>query len=686
MKRIWTQGEERGFSEFKKEFFYDGKGKNALLKIGADYKYAAYLNGAFVANAQYADIPEKKRVDEIDLAPFLKSGNNELYVVAAHMGEDFSVARTMAAFISFEVMIDGVSIACSDENTWGRAAAKYSVGDKITPQLGYGWKYDFTALGGDWKPCRAVLDKFTDEKRPIERLRISAPLPWEIVAQGVFKYRVGETAAAKMQNAWMSTLRFAEMTGQDRIKAAGACRPVRFSAKTQGGDGIFLIADLKKETSGYLSLCVRTDRACRGIIGWGEHLADLRVRTEREGRNFACELFFAEGENALDEYLYRVGCRYLCLYIENGSAELVRLSVREALYPFKKIEKEFGDRLLNKIYETGRRTLELCAHEHYEDCPWREQALYGMDSRNQMLFGYGVFEEYEFPRASLRLFADTLRGDGLLQLCAPARANITIPSFSAYWIIAVCENAEADYDEKFVGEMLPKAEKMLGIFRERSSENGVSVFTEACYWNFHEWSDGLDGGNFNRTEEIPKAHDGILTALVSIAADKLAALEKRFGKGAQAAETQKYSASLKDSLNAFYDPEKEMYASYKASDGTLYGYHAYMQAATLLACDLDANRAGRLCAVLKSPKGKAVEMTLAALPMQYDAIVKAEKDCKWCVENVAEIFGKMLYAGATSYWETERGEADFNDAGSLCHGWSAVACYVLDKYLGGAKR
>ena len=113
MKRIWTQGEERGFSEFKKEFFYDGKGKKALLKIGADYKYAAYLNGTFVANAQYADIPEKKRVDEIDLAPFLKSGNNELYIVAAHMGEDFSVARTMAAFISFEVMIDGVSIAVS---------------------------------------------------------------------------------------------------------------------------------------------------------------------------------------------------------------------------------------------------------------------------------------------------------------------------------------------------------------------------------------------------------------------------------------------------------------------------------------------------------------------------------------------------------------------------------------------
>ena len=26
--------------------------------------------------------------------------------------------------------------------------------------------------------------------------------------------------------------------------------------------------------------------------------------------------------------------------------------------------------------------------------------------------------------------------------------------------------------------------------------------------------------------------------------------------------------------------------------------------------------------------------------------------------------------------------ADFGDAGSLCHAWSAVPCYFMDKYLG----
>ena len=61
------------------------------------------------------------------------------------------------------------------------------------------------------------------------------------------------------------------------------------------------------------------------------------------------------------------------------------------------------DRLMNKIYDVSKRTLHLCMHEHYEDCPQREQALYGMDSRNQMLCGYYAFGETKMPRASIEL-------------------------------------------------------------------------------------------------------------------------------------------------------------------------------------------------------------------------------------------------------------------------------------------
>lgn len=61
--------------------------------------------------------------------------------------------------------------------------------------------------------------------------------------------------------------------------------------------------------------------------------------------------------------------------------------------PVENGEKQFDDKLLQKIYDVSVYTLKCCMHEHYEDCPWREQALYTMDSRNQMLCGYYAFKD-----------------------------------------------------------------------------------------------------------------------------------------------------------------------------------------------------------------------------------------------------------------------------------------------------
>ena len=38
----------------------------------------------------------------------------------------------------------------------------------------------------------------------------------------------------------------------------------------------------------------------------------------------------------------------------------------------------------------------------------------------------------------------------------------------------------------------------------------------------------------------------------------------------------------------------------------------------------------------------------------------------------------MLDAGSDTVWETILGEADFNGAGSLCHGWSALPVYYYE--------
>ena len=52
--------------------------------------------------------------------------------------------------------------------------------------------------------------------------------------------------------------------------------------------------------------------------------------------------------------------------------------------------------------------------------------------------------------------------------------------------------------------------------------------------------------------------------------------------------------------------------------------------------------------------------------------------------DIAEKWGYMLYHGATTFWETIAGSSDFGNAGSLCHGWSAIPIYFYHEYALGA--
>ena len=51
------------------------------------------------------------------------------------------------------------------------------------------------------------------------------------------------------------------------------------------------------------------------------------------------------------------------------------------------------------------------------------------------------------------------------------------------------------------------------------------------------------------------------------------------------------------------------------------------------------------------------------------------------IKDIEEKYGYMLSCGATTFWETIDGWHAFSDAGSLCHGWSALPAYYLKTLL-----
>ncbi|MCI8412574.1 MAG: hypothetical protein HFE47_00545 [Clostridia bacterium] len=680
MQWIWNGEAKAGeYAEFRCAFTLSEK--QAVLKIGADWEYAAYINGVFAANGQYVDGAGVKTVDEIDISSLVRVGNNELVIVAYHMGGDYSAGRASAACVGFRIASGNKTVAESGKNTQSRPFRKiYAESYLMTPQYGLCWGYNLAEQSEKWTDSVVVTPDFTERERLNKRFILTEPLPVTVCAQGIYKENGGETAAEIMQNAWLSARRFSEMTNEKRLTHAQLIAPLTFTAK--GGDGVYIIVDTEKETAGYLSLCVTVKKSCRALLGWGEHLSDLRVRTAIGGRNFGSFLTLNKGENILYDDIHRMGARYLCLFVPCDAVTLSVFSLREAVYPFADISKDFGDRLLNRIYETGKRTLQLCAHAHYEDCPWREQALYGMDSRNQMLFGYGVFGEYELPRAGLRDMMGGLGPDGLPELCPPSRNVLTIPSFALYWFLAFGENVRADYNSDFVREMLPAADKMFEVFRAKLHADGVHNFTASRYWNFYEWVDGLDGGMIFRDGIIPETSDAILTALFVSSAKEMAFVHRAAGNENAAREYEKLGSDAACTLEKFYDAKSGLYFSFLDDKGKGYGLHGYTQAVILLTDAVPQERTARMTQALKKPPENMGKCTFATLQAKYDAIVQYSGDTEFCLNEICELFGGMLFKGATSYWETAEGEADFEDAGSLCHAWSSVPCYFMNKYLG----
>jgi hypothetical protein len=199
-------------------------------------------------------------------------------------------------------------------------------------------------------------------------------------------------------------------------------------------------------------------------------------------------------------------------------------------------------------------------HEHYEDCPWREQALYTMDSRNQMIAGYYAFGEKIFPRANLELIARDNRPDGLLSICYPILKDLVIPSFSLHFITQCEEYLRYTGDLAFIESVYPKMKSVLSVFISRIEQDGlVRPLAGKGKWNFYEWMPGLDGvdplGHGFTSEGLEP--DLILNGLISIALGKLAKIEDALGIKS---DTLALRDRINDAINkTFYDKERDVY-------------------------------------------------------------------------------------------------------------------------------
>ena len=660
-----------------------------VLTISADSQYAAYINGELAAFGQYADYLEYKVYDEIDVTGFIHTGKNELRILAYCQVSDSSVYRAGKPALMYRLEQGGQVIAHSDANTQVTTDTGFKSGkiDIVSGQMGYTFEYDSRLRCGKWINAHIVTDMPKKlHKRPIKRLQLEKRAPMRAVSQGVYwQSPMRDTLGMLMQYAPMAFRENAAMTGL-RTQPEFPGNYVTYTTDDTDCAGIYITLDAGKETVGFIDMDIDVESDCEILIGWGEHMDDQRVRTYVGSRNFTARYIAHAGGNRFMYPLRRIGMRYITLFVAAKRFKLNYAGVRPVNYPLD-MSPEFStaDMLHSRIFDVCCDTLKACLHSHYEDCPWREQALYAMDSRNQMLCGYYAFGEYDVPRASLKLLALGQREDGLLELCAPARVSITIPSFSLDFILALDEYLMYSGDADFTREMLPVARRILDKMLMRRNERGlIPVYTESKYWNFYEWRPGLDGNLGESSDEFAGRCDAPLNMLAAECARRLARISKLLGEEGAIYYSEIAADLSKRCDAAFWNESKGLYNTYLTAKGELTHECELTQALAVYCgmCTPDhKSRALELLAQEKLP-----QVSLSYSIFLFDALLSdGDKYARTAFKRVARIWGDMLMKGATTFWETEQGGWDFDRAGSLCHAWSAVPLYLYMAYTLGVK-
>lgn len=608
------------YCEFCDTFKYERGKVNIRISVCGDY--TLFINGEYVSSNQYADFEYYKVYDNIDITQYLKQGENTVSVLAWYFGKSGMRYLTPSSGLIYEIF-DNNGIVCeSNSQTLSRKSIAYLSGSekKISPQLGYSFTYDSTKED-EW--LKGELDGFSESvviqekkefyERPVKKHLIKDLCKGEVISQGSSRYLI----------------------------------------------------DLGEEVVGLCSFSINSKKEQNINISYGECLDNGHVKRKIDNRDFSFDYVAKAGKNTYTNYMLRLACRYIEIECEDD-LEIEYIGILPQTYPVKEKSVSMENLLDNQIYNACVNTLKLCMMEHYVDCPWREQCLYSYDSRNQILSGYYAFEDgnTDYARANLYLMSKDNRIDELLSICFPSGEDLTIPAFSLYYILAIREFIEYTGDLKLAESVFGKLKKIMKAFCDNMSDGLVCSFEGENHWNFYDWSPYASGSL--HCKDDGKA-DFIINCVFLMGLDSFDYICKRLGAiNEYASLAEGIKLKLKEK---FYDGET-FFISDSSEDAT-----ELANSFAVLLGIADEAQSQRICE--KLARGQLVECSLSMKPFKYDALLKVNKE-KYkpvILGEIRQTYKKMLDEGSTTVWETINGASDFDNAGSLCHGWSAIPVY-----------
>lgn len=489
-----------GVYHFRKNLKLAEKPASFIVHVSADNRYRLFVNGAAVCSGPARGDLYNWYFETIDIAPYLKAGDNTIAALVWNMGVYAPVAQVtnQTGFVlqgntsaehaantndSWKVFHDTAYKPCSTDN--GARLRTYMV-------IGPGDEVNAAAYPWGWEQPGYADTMWAKAKR------IASPVPSGIGSDNLWTLAPRNIPLMRETMQRISNVRRA--TG---IAVPNELLDGKHALTIPADTTVSILLDQSFNTVAYPEFVISKGKGANVKITYAEALfakdgskGNRNIINDKEIKgNY--DVFLPDGQEKRHfRPLWQRTYRFIQLDIKTGKEPLVIDDVFGYTngYPFEaKASFTSNDESLQDIWDIGWRTALLCAGETYFDCPYYEQLQYEGDTRIQSLISLYVTGDDRLMRKAILDFYHSRVPEGLTQGRYPSSRLQVIPPFSLFWVSMLHDYWMHRKDQQFVSDMLIPVMGVLDWF-EKHIDKKKNMLGPMKWWSFVDWNKAFPGG------------------------------------------------------------------------------------------------------------------------------------------------------------------------------------------------
>ncbi len=658
---------------FRKTVTLDSVPVTFIVHVTGDQRYRLWVNGEAVSWGPARGDTKHWRYDSVDIAPQLRPGENVIAALVYYFEDDVAPTAQMTAEAGF--LLQGATEAEKAVNTpegWKcQRDDAYSFSLEDARSL---WTY--VVVGpSEYMDCRSHpwgwLSAGFDDSGWVAPTVIGRPYaaPHGIEDAESSWWLVPRPIPAMEET---PTLIGSVVRAEGIAQTSGALTlPIVIPPHRRAS----ILIDHGHETCAFPSLTVAGGRDATLRLSYAEALVDGSLKPNdplrKTNRNLTegrilhgyADYWTLDGGSRSLRPLWWKTFRYTELVIETQAEELI-LGDFHAIYtgyPFAEKAQFEATELADadRIWEVSWRTIRLCAHETYMDCPYYEQLQYVGDTRIQALVSLYISGDHRLFRNALQQLDESRLPEGLTQSRYPSRTAQVIAPFSLWWVGMIHDYwRHVPGDEAFIRGLLPGIRAVNGWFESKMGQD--ILLGPLQWWCFADW---VPAWRFGVPAGALEGGSSIMSLQYALALREQADLEEALGKANDSEGLRAASRAIALVVREkCYDA-----ATHRVADTP--AHETFSQHAAILAILAEAIPESNYAAVMERILSDA-SLAQATFYFRFylnRALVKAGRG-----DHYAETLGPwrdMLAAGLTTWAENPE------PARSDCHAWSSSPAY-----------